>query len=621
MIIKNVNINNFRSIERLSIDFDKRLNVFVGMNGAGKTTIMDTLAIGLSWLTNRVKKGNSRGKYIPENDIRHEEALASIEICLSNNKHDYCWKTLRLATGEHSDKKSDLRASNDLALYFQEKLKAGNPLPVIVYYPVNRLVNHIEANVKNKTLYNRSVLDVYDRAMSGNLDYQAFFSWFRMQDDIRNEIAAGKIKWLPDNKERIRHELEKCIDLIDKYDIFKDEGIGLKQEFSNLKNRLINNNRIYEEASIFIYEFSKFLEFIEKTEFAKRYGKSIPLISRVFTHVELYEDKKNGFGKKVKSNDFYPKTIDQFIDGFKGKEITTNEVELVWRLFVMVSGIYLGIDGHSSSRRNLESRLDKLFIEFRKEGVLNDELIQEIKKIFGSKTNNLGGAENNSFHYVKGRELETVRLAIEQFLPEYTELRVKRLPKPHLLINKEGRTFDLNQLSEGEKSLIALIGDIARRLTIANLNSSEPLKGKGIVLIDEIDLHLHPGWQRLVVPQLLKVFSNCQFIITTHSPLVLSHIQPENLFLLNNKENTLSISKARESYGKNSDRILEDILGIDARPAKEKKRLQNLFKMIERGELEKADKEIDKLSKVFRGQEPDLLKAKVLIKRKEILGK
>lgn len=76
-------------------------------------------------------------------------------------------------------------------------------------------------------------------------------------------------------------------------------------------------------------------------------------------------------------------------------------------------------------------------------------------------------------------------------------------------------------MSDGEKCTIALFGDLARRMALANPNKDNPLDGEGIVLIDEIELHLHPLWQRRILNVLKKVFPNIQFIVSTHSPQVL----------------------------------------------------------------------------------------------------
>ncbi len=75
-------------------------------------------------------------------------------------------------------------------------------------------------------------------------------------------------------------------------------------------------------------------------------------------------------------------------------------------------------------------------------------------------------------------------------------------------MTKDEQTLTINQLSDGEKCTLAMIGDLARRLVLANPHSDTPLYGGGVVLIDEIDLHMHPLWQREIVPILHKVFPN-----------------------------------------------------------------------------------------------------------------
>jgi len=166
-----------------------------------------------------------------------------------------------------------------------------------------------------------------------------------------------------------------------------------------------------------------------------------------------------------------------------------------------------------------------------------------------------------------------------------------------------------------------MIGDIARRLSMANPRMDNPLEGDGIVLIDEIDLHLHPLWQRVIVAKLTEVFPNCQFIVSTHSPQVLSHVKAEHIFLLQPQENDISIIKPTESYGKSTDRQLEDILGVESRPLEIKEELHQLYKLIQEQKLEDAKQLMAKLENKIEGREPELVKADVLIKRKEILGK
>jgi predicted ATP-binding protein involved in virulence len=217
-------------------------------------------------------------------------------------------------------------------------------------------------------------------------------------------------------------------------------------------------------------------------------------------------------------------------------------------------------------------------------------------------------------------QLETVRNALHQFLPEFKNLTVRRNPL-RMEVEKNGKRLTVNQLSDGEKCLMAMVGDLARKMAIANPIRSYPLEGDGIILIDEIDLHLHPKWQRMVIPKLMAVFPNCQFIITTHSPHVITHVHPECLYLLQQTSSGITAQRPRESYGKSVDRILEDLMGLETtRPDKVSSEIHGLYEEIDRGQFVDARQKIAAL-KAEIGEDPELVKAEVLIKRKEIIGK
>lgn len=120
------------------------------------------------------------------------------------------------------------------------------------------------------------------------------------------------------------------------------------------------------------------------------------------------------------------------------------------------------------------------------------------------------------------RSLEALRKAMKMLLPGYTDMRVRRKPHLEVVVKKNGEDLPLSQLSDGEKCYIALVCDIVRRLSIAN-PVSDILSGDGIVLIDEVDLHLHPSWEQTIMEKLHGIFPNIQFIVSAHSPLVASH--------------------------------------------------------------------------------------------------
>ena len=188
-------------------------------------------------------------------------------------------------------------------------------------------------------------------------------------------------------------------------------------------------------------------------------------------------------------------------------------------------------------------------------------------------------------------------------------------------VDKDGQTLIVNQLSDGEKCLMAMVGDIARRMALANPLLDNPLHGDGIVLIDEVDLHLHPLWQRMMIPRLLETFPNCQFLISTHSPHVLTHVQPQNIFMLHTEDGKFICEHPQESYGKTSERILEDLMELETtRPDIVKNALKALFVRLQKGDIEQAKNDIKLLQQEI-GEDPELVKAQVLIKRKELIGK
>jgi len=221
----------------------------------------------------------------------------------------------------------------------------------------------------------------------------------------------------------------------------------------------------------------------------------------------------------------------------------------------------------------------------------------------------------------RDKQLEVVKKAISSLIPEFSNLRVRRSPTLRMTLQKSGEELIINQLSDGEKCLLAMVGDLARRLAIANPGLEDPLQGYGVVLIDEIELHLHPKWQRMIIPALTRTFPNCQFIVTTHSPQVISEVKPEGIYILKKTDNGIIALRPESSYGRDSNRILEDLMDVPERPQKIQEKLLELFRLIDAGNLEGARQLRQQLAEKIGESEPDFVKADVLIRRKEILNR
>ena len=132
-----------------------------------------------------------------------------------------------------------------------------------------------------------------------------------------------------------------------------------------------------------------------------------------------------------------------------------------------------------------------------------------------------------------GRGLAAFESAVARFLPGYANLRIDHEDRPRLLIDRGATTVAVRQLSDGERGSLAVVLDLTRRLTQANPTMFDPAaEAEAVVLIDEIDLHLHPKWQRQIVRNLTAAFPRCQFIATTHSPQVIGEVEHDRIQIM-----------------------------------------------------------------------------------------
>ncbi len=218
-------------------------------------------------------------------------------------------------------------------------------------------------------------------------------------------------------------------------------------------------------------------------------------------------------------------------------------------------------------------------------------------------------------------QLDAVREALETILPGYTEPRVRRpriggskkkefvATKPVLVIKKNGTEFPFDQFSEGERTMAALVFDIARRLAIANPGSPEPLHGDGVVLIDEIDLHLHPQWQEKAIPALRRTFPNIQFVVTTHSPIVLGYVPKECVRLLHNFE----LMESPPTEGRDPNSIYLEVFDQQLRSEPYEKKIHEIAVLIDDEKLDEAQERLDELAAEWGPNEREVVRLSTLI--------
>ena len=174
----------------------------------------------------------------------------------------------------------------------------------------------------------------------------------------------------------------------------------------------------------------------------------------------------------------------------------------------------------------------------------------------------LRGLRENSGY--KNPKLNCVRTALERMIKGYSNLRIELAPARMVMTNADGVDLQIDQLSGGYKAVLSVIADIAKRLSMANPDSQNPLEEDAVILIDELDLHLHPKWQKEIVDDLKRTFPNCQFIVSTHSPFVIQSLNAEELFDIK----TMQYAEEEGSYkGWSIEAIQEHKMGVEPKTA------------------------------------------------------
>jgi predicted ATP-binding protein involved in virulence len=210
-----------------------------------------------------------------------------------------------------------------------------------------------------------------------------------------------------------------------------------------------------------------------------------------------------------------------------------------------------------------------------------------------------------------GRTLAAFAEAVARFLPGYSNLRVSADERPRLLIDRGSTTVAVRQLSDGERGVLALVLDVTRRLAQANPEMSDPAaEAEAVLLIDEIELHLHPMWQRKIVGNLATTFPRCQFIATTHSPQVIGEVEHDQILIMSDSP----VYSPPHSFGVDSSRVLEEIMDTDPRAHEVKALLSQIAMDVGNHRFESAHELLTQLVGRLGEDDPEVTRVRTLLK-------
>lgn len=186
-------------------------------------------------------------------------------------------------------------------------------------------------------------------------------------------------------------------------------------------------------------------------------------------------------------------------------------------------------------------------------------------------------------------------------------------------IEKYGKKLSLKHLSDGEKTTLSLFADIAQKLISKNRESENPFMSKAIVLIDEVELHLHPKLQRKIMPKLSEIFPNIQFIVTTHSPQVLGEIGNNfKIFSLEDNEDGAELFEIERLDFFDINYILENFMSTDSINQKTLEFINNMYSLIYDGKLDEAQRAVKKLKAIVGENHEDVVKAELMIRKAKL---
>ena len=186
-------------------------------------------------------------------------------------------------------------------------------------------------------------------------------------------------------------------------------------------------------------------------------------------------------------------------------------------------------------------------------------------------------------------------------------------------VDESLQKFAMDEMSDGYKNTLSMIGDIAYRMAVLNpmLGDKVLEETPGVVVIDEIDLHLHPQWQQTIISDLNTIFPKIQFIVSSHAPAVINSVAKEQIRILDNGGIYMPVA---QTYGRDANSILREVMKVSERPTDIKQRMNLFYSYMDENNYKEADKVLTEIEAIVGTTDPDIAAARTSLDLEKILG-
>ncbi|TAH17752.1 MAG: hypothetical protein EAZ08_13055 [Cytophagales bacterium] len=221
--------------------------------------------------------------------------------------------------------------------------------------------------------------------------------------------------------------------------------------------------------------------------------------------------------------------------------------------------------------------------------------------------------EANNFS-LQTKEREIIRLIFEIFSAitgqEVRFLEPRSSDEVWVSLAERESEIPLSLLSQGFQSIIGWVGYFLQRLAQTSIGQKPLNEENAIVFIDEIDTYLHPQWQARIMQVLREKFPNTQFIITTHSPVLVNNLKQENAKVFYIDSQTPQVSAVPYFYGWHIARTLYDLYNLKERPQEIEHQIYKLFSLLDDDNVIEAEKRLTELSQILGEDDGVMVEAK-----------